>query len=95
MNFNRVIAASAIAGVVWLATACAPLSPRLDARFGESVAVIRAQQSLNADAPPSTELTQLDGSAAHEALGRYTASFRTPPAQPAFTIGVSGAGAAQ
>lgn len=90
MKFTHAIAASLTVTAALLMTACAPVSPNLDAHFGESVSVLRAQQTLNAG-PPSTEQPKLDGIASHEAMGRYEASYRTPPAQPSFTIGISGA----
>ncbi|OWW19103.1 pilus assembly protein [Noviherbaspirillum denitrificans] len=82
-----------LAGAAVLA-ACAPLTPELDKHFGESVRILNAQQTLNPQASSNTAQVQLDGRAAHEALGRYQKSFAAPTPQPnVFTIGVgSGSG---
>ena len=81
---------TAAAAVVAL-QACAT-SPRLDARFGDSVNVAKAQQTLNPDASMNRDaVAGIDGKAAQETMLRYRESFKSPP-PPAnvFTIGVSG-----
>lgn len=73
--------------------ACAPLTPNLDAHFGDSVNIIKAQQTLNPDASTNTASAALDGAAAHEAMGRYVKSYQSPTPQPnVFTIGVGSGG---
>lgn len=73
--------------------ACAPLTPTLDAHFGDSLNIIKAQQTLNPDASSNTAATALDGAAAHETMGRYVKSYQTPTPQPnVFTIGVGSGG---
>jgi len=73
---------------------CLGKSPRLDARFGDSVNVAKAQQTLNPDASKNRNVVAgLDGKAAQDTILRYHESFKSPP-PPAnvFTIGVSGGG---
>jgi hypothetical protein len=77
-------------------TGCASNTPRLDANFGEAVETIKAQQTLNPDAPRNTDpVAGLDGVAANGAMDRYNDSFKQPPAPVnVFNIGIgSGAGA--
>jgi hypothetical protein len=74
--------------------ACLAKSPRLDARFGDSVNVAKAQQTLNPDASKNRNIVAgIDGKAAQETILRYRESFKSPP-PPAnvFTIGVSSGG---
>jgi hypothetical protein len=69
-------------------------SPRLDARFGDSVNIARAQQTLNPDASKNRNVVAgMDGKAARETMVRYHESFKNPP-PPAnvFTIGVGTGG---
>jgi hypothetical protein len=71
--------------------ACLATSPRLDARFGDSVNVAKAQQTLNPEASKNRNVVAgMDGKAAEDAMLRYRESFKNPP-PPAnvFTIGVS------
>ena len=73
---------------------CLATSPRLDARFGDSVNIAKAQQTLNPDASKNRNVVAgIDGKAAQDAMLRYHESFRNPP-PPAnvFTIGVSSGG---
>lgn len=73
--------------------ACAPLTPNLDAHFGDSVNIIKAQQTLNPNASSNTALTTIDGGAAHETMGRYVKSYQSPTPQPnVFNIGVGSSG---
>jgi uncharacterized lipoprotein YajG len=87
-----------LVAALFMLTACAmptqSRTPYLDSRFGESVEMARAQQTLNPNASQNTDpVTGVDGRAAHEAIGRYEASFARPPAQTnMFSIGVSGSG---
>jgi hypothetical protein len=70
---------------------CIATSPRLDARFGDSVNIAKAQQTLNPDASRNRNVVAgMDGKAAQETVVRYRESFKSPP-PPAnvFTIGVS------
>ena len=74
--------------------ACIATSPRLDARFGDSVNIAKAQQTLNPDASKNRNVVAgMDGKAAQETMVRYRESFKNPPL-PAnvFTIGVGTGG---
>lgn len=72
---------------------CAPITPELDKRFGDSIRVIRAQQTLAPEASANTAITQLDGRAAHEVMTRYVKSYAAPAPQPnVFTIGMGTGG---
>jgi hypothetical protein len=76
--------------------ACAPLTPRLDQGFGDSVRLAVATQIQDRDAASKNarkDPSGLDGAAAKEVLDRYHKSFRVPePVTSVFTIGVSGGG---
>ena len=72
--------------------ACLANSPSLDARFGDSVNIAKAQQTLNPEASKNRNVVAgIDGKAAQDTMARYHESFKSPP-PPAnvFTIGVSG-----
>jgi hypothetical protein len=73
---------------------CLATSPRLDARFGDSVNIAKAQQTLNPEASKNRNVVAgIDGKAAQDTILRYHESFKSPP-PPAnvFTIGVSSGG---
>lgn len=71
-------------------TACMPLTPNLDQKFGEAVNQARAQQTLNPDASLNTDpVAGLDGVAANAAIDNYTKSVKTPP-PPATIINIGG-----
>lgn len=82
------------AGTILLSfVGCAPLTPNLDSRFGDSVNVIKAQQTINPEASANTAIVTLDGRTAHEIIGRYNKSYSAPTPQPnVFTIGIGGGG---
>jgi len=65
-------------------------TPRLDRQFGSSVAALRVQQSMHANAPVNRDpVAGMDGQAASAAYDSYQKSFSAPAPQPAaFTIGV-------
>ena len=73
-----------------LALAACVTTPRLDRQFGASVAVLRAQQTLNTQAGANRDpVSGMDGQAASAAYDNYQKSFSAPVPQPAaFTIGV-------
>lgn len=80
-------------GAVLLLGACAPTSPRVDSRFGESTRMLVAQQTLNPDAGNRQVPESMDASAARESLERYRTSFREPQApQNVFNIGLGSGG---
>jgi hypothetical protein len=74
--------------------ACLATSPRLDARFGDSVNIAKAQQTLNLDASKNRNVVAgIDGRAAQDTMVRYHESFKSPPPPSnVFTIGVSSGG---
>ena len=74
--------------------ACLANSPRLDARFGDSVNIAKAQQTLNPEASKNRNVVAgIDGKAAQETMVRYRESFKSPPPPSnVFTIGVSSGG---
>jgi hypothetical protein len=93
MNFAGASKLLTAAAAVLALQACAT-SPTLDARFGDSVNVAKAQQTLNPDASKNRNVVAgMDGKAAQETMVRYRESFRNPP-PPAnvFTIGVGSGG---
>lgn len=82
-----VIAISALTG-------CAPTTPQLDSRFGESVRMTLAQQTLNPDAGLKPVPESTDGPATREGIVRYRNTFKEPPPpQNVFNIGVGSSGA--
>ncbi|MDB5841037.1 MAG: putative lipoprotein [Herminiimonas sp.] len=70
---------------------CAPLTPNLDAQFGDSVNLLKAQQVIDVRASADTRVVRLDAAAAREAIVLYHQSFRAPTPPPGvITIGVAG-----
>ena len=84
--------AAAVSGLLLTLTGCVSPSPILDAQFGKSVSLIKAQQTLNPSASRNTNpVSGLDGVAAKSAYDAYQKSFRTPePVSNAFSIGIGG-----
>lgn len=55
-------------------------TPNYDLRFGDAVRQARQQMTINPNAGSNPDpMVGMDGRAAHEALGRYHESFKTPP----------------
>lgn len=86
-NLNRLGSAVCLLA---LGACAATASPEWDARFGDSVRILKAQQLIepgaadrNAQASPAT-----DGRTANEAMGRHVESYRTPPPTNVINIGV-------
>ena len=74
-----------IATATLLAAALAACSstPHWDARFGEPVQVITAQQVINPDAALNPDpVAGVDGKAAQGAMSEYGKSFTQPQKQP-------------
>ena len=79
-NSRRVHAATALATGLVLLSACAPVTPEWDAKFGDTVRMAVAQQTLNPEASRNTEpVNGIDGRPADEAIKRYHKSFQEPP----------------
>jgi len=79
--------------VTLLLAGCVAPTPQLDQRFGATVRLAVAQQTLDPGAAGrSTPAAGLDGTSALHGLDQYQKTFAAPPTAPAaFTIGVSGA----
>ena len=73
-----------------LAGCAATTTPVLDSHFGESVALLKAQQIMYPDAYRNMDpVSGMDGKAGASAYQRYQKSFTTPePQTNVFTIGV-------
>lgn len=69
---------------------CAEVTPAWDQRFGETVNIARAQQTIDPDASRNSDrVAGLDGQSAKAAIDRYHQSFQTPPAPiNVFNIGI-------
>ena len=79
MNFAGASKLLTAAAAVLALQACAT-SPTLDARFGDSVNVAKAQQTLNPDASKNRNIVAgMDGKAAREAVILYQGTFKAPP----------------
>lgn len=74
--------------------ACTTTPRNLDAQMGDSVRIVRAQQTLNPPASAdSRPVTALDGNAADAIVDRYRKSFAAPPPPVnVFNIGVGSSG---
>lgn len=85
-------AAAAMCGALLAMAGCTSLTPNLDAQFGQSVSLIKAQQTLNPSASRNTNpVNGLDGVAAKSGYDAYQKSYKTPePPSNAFTIGIGG-----
>lgn len=89
MNKPFLVAALAVAGSCSVLSACAPTSPRLDSRFGDSARMAIAQQTLNPVAAADSVPEVMDGAAARETVVRYRSTFKEPPPpQNVFNIGM-------
>ena len=89
---RSIYAAATIGGMLVAMTGCVSPTPILDAEFGKSVSLIKAQQTLNPSASRNTNpVNGLDGVAAKSGYDAYQKSYKTPePPSNAFTIGVGG-----
>ena len=83
-----------LAGVIAATLAGCSTTPLWDARFGDPVRVIAAQQVIDPDASRNTDPVRgVDGKAAQAAMSEYAKSFTQPqPQTGVFTIGVGGSG---
>ena len=76
-------------GFISCISACVPLTPEWDSRFGDSVKKIAALQTINPDAGTTPVTESMDGHASRDAIGRYRSSFKEPQNNAnSFTIGV-------
>lgn len=94
MHRNHFHMASVLLGTAILlaTTGCVSTTPNLDSHFGETVSLIKSQQTLNPEASSNTNpATGMDGKAAKSAYDEYQKSYRVPePQTSAFTIGIGG-----
>lgn len=81
---------AAMCGMLVAMSGCTSLTPNLDAQFGQSVSLIKAQQTLNPAASRNTNpVNGLDGVAAKSGYDAYQKSYASPvPPTNAFTIGI-------
>ncbi|SIP86343.1 hypothetical protein SAMN05421829_1015 [Aromatoleum tolulyticum] len=81
-----------LAGVIAATLAGCSTTPLWDARFGDPVRVIAAQQVIDPDASRNTDPVKgIDGQAAQGTMGEYQKSFVQPePQTTSFSIGVGG-----
>ena len=86
--YTRLALATAM---VLLATGCAQRAPYLESQMGQSLSMLKAQQTVNPQASNNTDpVAGMDAKSAQAARDRYEQSFRAPPVQRgAFTLGVS------
>ena len=72
----------------------ATASPDWDARFGDSVRILKAQQLIEPDAPTrnAQAIPPTDGRTVHEAMIRHVESYRSPPPTTVINIGNIGTG---
>ena len=69
-----------IASALCLITACAPVTPNYDARFGAAVRDSKMAMTISPNAGSSQDpVAGMDGKASREALIHYQNSFKTPP----------------
>ena len=78
--------------IMLLAAACAgctSTTPLLDKEFGQTVRLLREQQTIDPNASGNADATALDANAASGVMDRYRASYQRPaPQTNIFTIGV-------
>ena len=75
------IPAAGLALLMAALAGCAPVTPRFDSSFGDSVrASVAAQVADPAAARNANPVSGIDGRAAQAAQQRYETSFRTPSA---------------
>lgn len=74
-----------------LVSGCVATTPRLDSKFGDTVNIAKAQQTINPDASANKANPQIDGNAAKSVYDNFEKGIKTPEKQPsAFTIGIGG-----
>lgn len=77
---KSILATMAITGILALGGCVASTTPETDANFGESMSLIRAQQTINPDASSNVNpVAGIDGKAAKGVMDNYRSSFGKPP----------------
>ena len=83
----------ALLTIATLSGCVATTTPETDARHGEAMSILRAQQTMNPDASLNIDpVTGVDGKAAKGALDNYRNSFSKPPTESAGFMGIGGVG---
>ncbi|ABD68544.1 putative lipoprotein [Rhodoferax ferrireducens T118] len=92
MRDSNLIAAAVC--LLALGGCAATASPDWDARFGDSVRILKAQQLIEPGAPARNAQASLatDGRTAREAMDRHVESYRSPPPTTVINIGNIGTG---
>lgn len=92
MRDSNLIAAAVC--LLALGGCAATASPDWDARFGDSVRILKAQQLIEPGAPGrhAQASSATDGRTAREAMDRHVESYRSPPATTVINIGNIGTG---
>jgi hypothetical protein len=82
----------AVAATLFTVSGCVSRTPYLDSQFGDSVSLLKAQQTLNPQAALNTNpVSGIDGRSAASGYDQYQKSYKAPEPLPnAFTIGVGG-----
>lgn len=88
---NSQIKLAAVGLLAAFAAGCST-TPTWDARFGEPVRIIKAQQIIHPEASRNADLVEgIDGKAAQGTISEYQKSFVQPePQTTSFSIGVGG-----
>lgn len=91
MNLTNIRGALLFA-TAFLAAGCVQRAPYLESQMGNSLNLIKAQQTINPEASRNTDpVAGMDGKAAKSGYDHYQKSFRSPePQSNVFTIGVGG-----
>lgn len=89
-NFSNRLALLGFSFLAALTMGCAAKAPYLDQKFGETVNIAKAQQTINPDASQDRDPVKgLDGTAANTVVDRYYKSYEEKPKTPTiFNIGV-------
>lgn len=92
MRDSNLIAAAVC--LLALGGCAATASPDWDARFGDSVRILKAQQLIEPDAPARNAQASppTDGRTAREAMDRHVESYRSPPPTTVINVGNIGTG---
>jgi len=89
MKTYRTLLQATVLGISVIGLAACAITPHLDSQFGNTVDVLRAQQTIDPTASGNTSQVRVDGQAAQESIERYYKSYQSPTPQPSvFTIGV-------
>ena len=89
MNRTHFRSASALC-LLFAVAGCVSTTPHLDTHFGESVNLVKAQQTLHPDASRNTDpVNGMDGKSAKSAYDEYQKSFTTSAPPPVSIMNVN------